>query len=117
VQKLSNRDVERLIKQWKKGKPIPEIANYFGITRQWVYKLIKKYKDSSTYPVLKKPGRKRKEIAEETRILILENFHAHSVGPISLEKKIEEVHGIHIPHNTIYQVLLDFGCIAVNMKK
>jgi hypothetical protein len=34
-------------------------------------------------------------------------------GPVLLEKKIEEVHGIHIPDNTIYPVLLDFGCIEV----
>jgi putative transposase len=117
VQKLSNRDIERIIKQWKKGKPIPEIANYFGITRQWVYKLIKEYKNSGTYPILQKPGRRRKEIAEETRIFILAIFHAHLVGPVLLEKKIEEVHGIHIPHNTIYQVLLDSGCIDVNVRK
>ncbi len=117
VQKLSNTDIERNIKQWKKGKPIREIANYFGITRQWVYKIIKKYKNTGTYPILQKPGRRRKEIAEETRIFILANFHAHVVGPVLLVKKIEEVHGIHILHNTIYQVLLDFGCIEVNVRK
>jgi hypothetical protein len=31
VQKLTNRDIERIIKQWQKKKPIPEIAKYFGV--------------------------------------------------------------------------------------
>ena len=39
------------------------------------------------------------------------------VGPVLLERKIEEVPGIHIPHNTIYQVLLEHGCIEVNVRK
>ena len=34
VQKLTNRDIERIIKQWQKKKPIPEIAKYFGVSRQ-----------------------------------------------------------------------------------
>jgi putative transposase len=39
------------------------------------------------------------------------------VGPVLLERKIEEVHGIHIPHNTIYHVLREYGCIEVNARK
>jgi putative transposase len=117
VQKLTNRDIERIIKQWKKNKPIKEIANYFGITRQWVHNIINRYIQSGEIPVLHKPGRKQQDVPEEIRILILESFHAYTIGPVHLEKKIEEVHGQHIPHNTIYRVLLDHGCIEVNMKK
>ena len=117
VQKLKNRDIERIIKQWKRRKPIPEIANYFGVSRQWVYHIINRYKQSGTIPILHKPGRKPKGIPEEIRYLVLQSFRAHTLGPVHLEKKIEEVHGIHIPHNTIYRVLLEHGCIEVNMKK
>lgn len=117
MQKLTNRDIERIIRQWKKNKPITEIANYFGVTRQWVHNIINRYIRTGEIPVLHKPGRKRREIPEEERILILESFHAPSIGPILLEKKIEEIHGLHIPHNTIYRVLLEYGCIEVNMKK
>jgi len=31
VQKLTNRDIERIIKQWEKKKPIPEIAKVVSI--------------------------------------------------------------------------------------
>ena len=39
----------------------------------------------------------------------LKNVRKHKeydLGPVHLEKKIEKIHGIHIPHNTIYKVLL-----------
>lgn len=44
------------------------------------------------------------DIPEETRFLILESFHDYRNGPGLLEKKIEDFHRIHIPHNTIYRV-------------
>jgi hypothetical protein len=31
VQKLTNRNIERIIKQWQKKNPIPEIVKYFGV--------------------------------------------------------------------------------------
>jgi putative transposase len=110
-------DVERIIKQWQKKKPIPEIAKYFEVSRQWVHHFINRYKQSGMIPVLHRPGRKRKDIHEETKFLILTSFHDYKIGPAHLEKKIEEIHRIHIPHNTIYRVLLNHGYIAVNPRK
>ena len=49
--------------------------------------------------------------------LILETYQANDIGPTHLEKKIEETHGIHIPHNRIYRVLLNHGLVEINMKK
>jgi len=96
VQKLTNRDIERIVKQWHKKKPIPEIANYFGVSRQWIHHIIKRYTQSGIIHVLHRPGRKSKDIHEETRFLILESYHDYRLGPVHLEKKIEEVHGMHI---------------------
>jgi putative transposase len=49
--------------------------------------------------------------------IILETHHANNICPTRLEKKIEETHGIHIPHNRIYRVLLNHGRVEINMKK
>jgi len=38
--------------------------------------------------------------------MILETYREFNLGPVHLERKIEEIHGIYIPHNTIYKVLL-----------
>jgi len=106
VQKLTNRDIERIVKQWQKKRPIYKIANYFGVSRQWIHRLINRYTQSRSIPVIHRPGQKSKDIHEETRFLILDSYHDYRIGPVHLEKKIEEVHGLHIPHNTIYRVLL-----------
>ena len=117
MSKLSNRDIQRIIQQWVKEKPIVEIARYFRITRQRVYQLINRFKEEGEYPELKVSGRKPQPIDERTEELILETYRVNSVGPTHLEKKIEETYGIHIPHNRIYRVLLNHGLVEINMKK
>ena len=117
VSKLTNRDIERIIKQWQKEKPVAEISQYFQVTRQRIYQVISTFKEIQEYPALKQPGRKPRTIDSETEELILASYHANNLSPTHLEKKIEETHGIHIPHNRIYRVLLYHGLVEINMKK
>ena len=117
VSKLTNRDIQRIIRQWLKEKPVAEIARDFQITRQRVYQLITTFKEIEEYPELKSPGRRPRPVDPETEKIILESYRANTMGPIHLEKKIEEIYGIHIPHNRIYQVLLFHGLVEINMKK
>jgi putative transposase len=117
VSKLSNRDIQNIIQQWLQEEPVIQIAKEFQITRQRVYQLITSFNDQWEYPQLKRPGRKPQPIDERTEELILESYHTHKLGPTHLEKKIEETHGIHIPHNRIYHVLLSHDLIEINMKK
>ena len=51
VQKLINRGIERIIKQWQRKKPLPEIAKYFGVRREWVHIIINCYTQSGMIPV------------------------------------------------------------------
>jgi putative transposase len=117
VSKLTNRDIERIIKQWRKEKPVAEISRYFGVTRQRIYQIINSFKEHQEYPKIKHPGRKPQAIEPETEELIFTSYHANNLSPIHLEKKIEETKGIHIPHNRIYRVLLLHGLVEINMKK
>ncbi len=117
VSKLSNRDIQRIIQQWVNEKPVVEIARYFQITRQRVYQLINQFRESGEYPVLRQSGRKPQAIDDRAEELILETYQSNNIGPIHLEKKIEETLGIHIPHNRIYRVLLNHGLVEINMKK
>jgi len=98
-------------------KPVVEIARDFQVTRQRVYQLITQFKDRGDYPEIKWSGRKSQPIDERIEELILETYRANDVGPTHLEKKIEEIYGIHIPHNRIYQVLFFHGLVEINMKK
>jgi len=117
VSKLSDRDIQRIIWQWVREKPIVEIAWDFQITRQRVYQLISQFKEVGDYLTLKRSGRKPQPIDERTEELVLETYRANNVGSTHLEKKIEETYGIHIPHNRIYRVLLNHGLVEINMKK
>ncbi len=118
MRKLTNKDMLRIVKQWLKGKPITKIAEFFQVTRrQRVHQIIRKFKETGKIPFLQKPGRKTKEIDEETERIVLETHEQFNLGPVHLEKKIEEIHGIHIPHNTIYKILLKHNLVEENMKK
>ena len=115
--KLTSRDIERIISQRNRKKPIRSIAEYFGVSRQRIHTILRQYKRTGKIPYLQNPGRKRNPVSDETGMLILDSFITYSLGPVLLEKKIEIVRGIHIPHNAIYQVLLYHGMIEPNMKK
>ena len=117
VSKLTNRDIQRIIRQWLKEKPVADIARDFQVTRQRVYQLITLFKEIEGYPELKQPGRKPQPIDDRTEELILESYRTNKLGPTHLEKKIEETHRIHIPHNRIYQVILFHVLVEINMKK
>ena len=117
VPKLTSRDIERIISQRKRKKPIKSIAEYFGVSRQRIHTILRQYKRTGKIPYLQNPGRKRTPVSDETGMLILDSFITYSLGPVLLEKKIEIVRGIHIPHNAIYQVLLYHGMIEPNMRK
>lgn len=81
MSKLSNRDIEKLILQWVREKPVVEIARHFQITRQRVYQLISQLKEMGEYPALKRSGRKPQPIDEQTEDLIFESYRANNVGP------------------------------------
>jgi len=117
VSKLSNRDIARIIKQFLDGKSVRKIADFFQVTRQRIYQLIHRFLDTETIPVQNKPGRKSQEIDDGTENLVLQLYDSFDLGPVLLEKKIEEVVGVHITHNTIYRILLRNDLIEENMKK
>lgn len=117
VSKLSNRDIRGIINQWKRRRPVQEIADYHQVTRQRIYQIISFYKKNGFYPYPRQPGRKPKSVPYETEALVLTAYDNHSLGPTLLEKKIEEENGVHIPHNTIYRILLHHDRVEPCMKK
>lgn len=117
MSKLSDKDITRIIAQFLNGKSVRKIAEFFRVTRQRIYQLIHRFLESEIIPKNRKPGRKPKEIDDNTEDLVLQLYQVFDLGPVLLEKKIEEVVGIHIPHNTIYRILRQNGLIEENMKK
>jgi len=87
------------------------------VGHQRIHTLIRWYKQTGTIPFLHPSGRKTILISDKEISLIPESYALFSLGHVLLEKKIEIDLGIHIPHNTIYRVLLCHGLIEVNMRK
>ena len=56
------------------------------------------------------------EISREEREFVIEQHKLHRLGPVALEKKIEKMYGIHIPHNRIYRILVEEGKIMRSKK-
>ena len=77
-----------------------------------IEQLYSEYKKTGRIPVLKTPGRPKKEITEHTRITVKSYFEQYPMGAVSLEKIIDNTHRIHIPHNTIHKIMANEGLAA-----
>ena len=113
VSKLSDRGIRSITRQWKRGRPIRDLADYHHVSRQRIYQIIAAYRQTGLYPYPQAPGRKPAQIPHETETLVLAAQDQYSLGPTHLEKKIEEEYRMHIPHNTIYRILLEHGRVEV----
>jgi len=69
------------------------------------------------YLPIKKRGRKVKELSEEEKEIIKEAKAKYKLGARRLERIIEQVYGIHIPHNRIHKFLLEEGLAKEEPRK
>ena len=116
MRKLTNKKIRWIIKQLE-GTPVKEIAAVMRVTPRRIYQLKKQYEETSKIPELKQSGRKPKQIDEKTEQVILQAYNKYKLIPVLLEKLIERDYSIHIPHNTIYKILLKHNLVEENMNK
>jgi len=117
VRKLTNKKIKWIIKQLDKGTPVKEIAAVMRVTSRRIYQIKKQYEETGQIPELKQAGRKPKPIPEETEKIILKAYQKYKLSPVLLEKLIERDYSIHVPHNTIYKILLKNNLVEENMNK
>ena len=117
VRKLNKKKVKWIIKQLQKGTKVSEIADAMNITIRRVYQIKQFYEEKGRIPELKRPGRKPKEIDSKIKEIIYTVYDKYKLSPVILEKIIERNYDIHIPHNTIYKVMLEYGLVVENKKK
>jgi hypothetical protein len=68
VSKLTNRDIQRIIRQLVKERPVVEIAQYFQITRQRVYQLVDKYTRAGNIRYFDSPRESLNQLMNEWKI-------------------------------------------------
>ena len=117
MRKLTNKKIGWIIKQLGKWTSVKEIAAVMRVTPRKIYQLKKQYEETDKIPKLRQPGRKTTQIDGKTEQIILQAYNKYRPSPVLLEKQIERDYGIHIPHNTIYKVLLKHGLVEKNVNK
>ena len=106
-----------IVRHKQRGKSNREIAfemrvSISTVKRVWSYWLA--YKE---YLPIRKRGRKVKELSEEEKEIIREAKAKYKLGARRLEKVIEQVYGIHIPHNRIHKFLVEEGLAKEEPRK
>jgi putative transposase len=117
VVKLTRRKINYIIRNKINNNSTKMIAadmkvSISTVKRVWMYYL----KNREAVPI-KKSGRKKKELDDETRIQIIKINKEQKLGARRLEKILEYKYCKHIPHNAIHEVLLEEGLAGENKKK
>jgi putative transposase len=117
VVKLTEKKIRYIIRAKIRGNSTKTIAHDMKISPSTV-KRVWTYWTKTKMPLsIKKFGRKKKTLDEESEKLILEVHKEQNLGARRLEKIIDFQHGKHIPHNTIHKVLLNQGLANANRNK
>ena len=115
--RLTERKIRYIVRHKRRGKTNREIAfemrvSISTVKRVWSYWLTHK-----EYLPIKKRGRKVKKLSEEEKEIIKKAKAKYKLGARRLEKVIEQVYGIHIPHNRIHKFLLEEGLAREEPRK
>jgi len=117
VVKLTDRKIRYIIRAKKRGESTKRIAEDMKLSPSSVKRVWMHWTKTKMPLIIKKFGRKKKTLDEESVKLILEVHKEQNLGARRLERIIEFTHGTHIPHNAIHKELLSHGLANVNRNK
>ena len=118
--KLDESKVRYILRKSRNGTSTAEIAKEMNVSARWIRKLCARYRNidlkDMAYPV--RMGRRPNDISgrrEESAVLTYRQ--AAHLGATEIEDIIEAATGIHIPHNTIHDILKSVGMANAEPKK
>jgi putative transposase len=115
--KLDNNKIRYIIMQKKKGKSSRDIADSLHVSCRRVQQVYKEFMNTDNIPSIKKAGRKRIEISEEEKSIVLSSFAKYMVNAAYLAKMIAIDNGIYINHNRVHRILKMNGLASDSKKK
>jgi len=115
--RLTERKVRYIVRHKRKGKSNREIAFEMRVSISTVKRVWSYWLTHREYLPIRRRGRKVKELTEEEKEIIKEAKAKYKLGARRLEKVIEQVYGIHIPHNRIHKFLLEEGLAKEEPRK
>ncbi len=120
TKKLNESKVNWIIQKKREGNMTnAQIAESMNVSVIWVKKLWSRYKNCTgtiTYPL--KMGRPENGLpGRREHSAVLSARGKHQRGAVWVEKSIEQDTGIHIPHNTIHDIIKENDLVEKNPKK
>jgi len=117
--KLTNKRIKWGVKQIVSGKrTTKEVANGYEVSQRRFQILVKEYKETGIYPVMKKERRPKTELSQEDKELInLALKESFLEGAVTLRLYIAKKYGKKLPYNKIHKYLLEKGISKEDKKK
>lgn len=117
VVKLTDKKVKYIIRAKIRNDSTKNIALDMKLSESTVKRVWMYWSKNHEPIVIKKFGRKKKEIDKKSELLILEMHREQQLGARRLEKVIKFKSGMQLSHNKIHQVLLKHGLAKENENK
>jgi len=113
---LSNEDIGRIIHRVvDHGLDTGYVAHQFGISRRRVQQLVKVYRDTGLYPVVRRRGRPPysdhpPDLAER----VLRIHRRTRRGAVSIARELRVHHGIRVGNDVVHGILVESGLVKEN---
>lgn len=117
--KLTNTRIKWGIKKIVSGKlDTKEVAEIYEVTPRRFQELVKEYKETGVYPVMKKERRPKTELSQEDKSLIDRALEGSLLeGAVTLRLYIAKNYNKKLPYNKIHKHLLEKGISQEDEKK
>ncbi len=111
MMKLSQDDVEKIVvRVVDYGLSTAFVAGQFGITQRRVQQLVKHYRETGEFPVLRRPGRKSyARYPENLRDEVLWAKAKLKCSATGIAAYLRKNRGIRVDNNLVHQILLEEG--------
>jgi len=116
MKKLNKLKIKWIVRESERREQgFYSIGKQQKITARHARRVANKYKNDKN-PILKKCGRKPRQITEEEKELVTKTYKEYVASATMIEQILDEK-GTHINHNRIHRILLDAGLAKPNIKK
>ena len=119
MSKLNNKRIKYIIDQRRSNiRTTKELSEIYGVSKRWIQKLVKKYKESGSYPKMTKTRRPSTELSSEQKDIIQKSFlESKYTGAVLLRLYIKKHHKVTIPKNKLHNYLRELGVANPDKKK
>lgn len=117
--KLNNKRIKYIIDQKRNNiRTAKELSQIYNITPRHIQSLVKRYKETGTYPIMNKARRPCIELTEEEKDLIMKCFlESRHCGAVTLRLYIMKHHNVRISKNKLHNHLKKIGISKPDKKK